>query len=245
MTDNIKQLQNRFSELAMRAERQCIWTHTDFLNMAEQDILLSMQLPVTLWGGYENAERRIGIFGDAEQLGYAYESDIRCIRIAPAMQKFAEPLTHRDILGALMSLGFDRKATGDILIAENIGYLFCLEPICAHILDNLTTVRHTAVRTSLCDSPAIFSEAPPRIALNVASERLDAVISAVYHLGRSAAKELFATERVFVNGRCTKNAGMNLPENCIVSVRGYGRFRYYGILRTTRKGRLSVEVSVY
>lgn len=235
----------RFAELAERAARCNMWTETDFLSMAEQDELLSLHLPVTLFGGYETAERRIGIFGDAAEIGYPYEPPIHCIEVKPAMQKFADPLAHRDILGALMSLGIDRKATGDILIHENIGYVFCLEHIAQYIIDSLTSVRHTAVRLSLCEPPAICVNVPDAISLNVASERLDALIAAVYHLGRSAAKELIQKERVFVNGRLTVNAGAVLPTDCIVSVRGYGRFLYCGMLRTTRKGRLSVEVRIY
>lgn len=245
--EDIRQIQNRFTELAERSEKQNIWTESDFLSMAEQDILLSMHysVQVNLTGGYENAERRIAVFGSEEDIGYSYTSPIQCICIKPAIQKFADQLTHRDILGALMSLGFDRKATGDILITENIGYLFCLENIADYIIRNLTSVRHTTVRVSRCEPPETFSAPPKSISINVASERLDALIAAVYKLGRTAAKELITSERVYINSRLSSNAGVSVPENSIISVRGYGRFRYEGMLKTTRKGRLSVQVSVY
>lgn len=245
--EDIRQLQNRFSELAERCERQNTWTETDFLSMAEQDTLLSMRFGVKaeLLGGYENAERRIAVFGNEEDIGYAYPSPIKCVCISPAMQKFAEQLTHRDILGALMSLGFDRKATGDILIIDNVGYLFCLESIADYIIRNLTSVRHTTVRVSLCAPPEALSAPPKSVSINVASERLDALIAAVYKLGRTAAKELITAERVYVNSRLATNAGASVPEDSIISVRGYGRFRYEGMLKTTRKGRLAVQVCVY
>ena len=245
--EDLRPLKNRFSELAERSEKLNTWTETDFLSMAEQDTLLSMRLGVrtALFGGYENAERRIGIFGSEDDIGYPYESEICCVRISPSMQKFAEQLTHRDILGALMSLGIDRKATGDILIIDNIGYLFCLGSIAPYIISSLSSVRHTAVRLSLCDPPEKLSEPPKASSVNIASERLDALIAAVYKLGRTAAKDLVSAERVYVNGRLAANAGASLPEGCIVSIRGYGRFRYDGILKTTRKGRLAAEVRIY
>lgn len=245
--EDLRQLQNRFSELAERAERQNIWTETDFLSMAEQDALLSLRfgLQVSLVGGYENAERRIAVFGSEEDIGYPYPSPIRCLCISPAMQKFADQLSHRDILGALMSLGFDRKATGDILIIDNIGYLFCLESIADYIIRNLTSIRHTSVRVSLCDPPEKLSLPPAPVSVNVASERLDVLIAAVYKLGRTAAKDLVSAERVYVNSRLASNAGASVPEGSIISVRGYGRFRYEGMLKTTRKGRLAVQVCVY
>ena len=66
-----RQLKNRFSELAARADRQCCWTNTDFLSLAEQDTLLRMRegAKFVLDGGYENAERRIAFFGSEEDFG--------------------------------------------------------------------------------------------------------------------------------------------------------------------------------
>lgn len=242
-----KLLQNRFLELAERADQYTIFTDTDFLGMAEQNILLSMRLPMpyTFYGGYEGAERRIACFGSLELCGYEYLPPITCVCIRPAMQKFAEKLTHRDILGALMSLGIERKATGDILIEENVGYVFCLEEIAEYILRNLSSVRHTSVKCSIGSPPESLSQPPESVSRTVSSDRLDALIAEVYQLGRSAAKELVLSERVYLNGRLTTNAGISVPEDSIVSVRGHGRFRYEGMLRTTKKGRLSVRVKIY
>ena len=37
------------------------------------------------------------------------------VKICPVNSKFAEELTHRDYLGAILNLGIDRSTTGDIL----------------------------------------------------------------------------------------------------------------------------------
>lgn len=38
-------------------------------------------------------------------------------------EKFAEKLSHRDILGAVMNLGITREQVGDILFSESVSYL--------------------------------------------------------------------------------------------------------------------------
>lgn len=245
--DELRQLKKRFSELAERADKHCTWTETEFLNMAEQDALLSMRfaVPFFLDGGFDGAERRVAFFGSEEQTGYVCERCFTCIKIEPLSQKFAGQLTHRDILGAIMSLGIERKVTGDILIFDNIGYVFCLENIAEYICTNLTSVKHTSVKCGICAPPEKLNEPPKESNVVVVSERLDAVIAAVYKLSRSAVKELVLSGKVYANGRLVSSQGAVLPENCIVSVRGYGRFLYEGILRNTKKGKLSVCVRIY
>lgn len=242
-----KQLINRFTELANRSDQRGIWTETDFLSMAEQDLLQRQKYPIpyTLIGGYDSAERRIAVFGSEEVAGYTYHSPIVCISIQPAMQKFSEPLTHRNILGSLMSLGFDRKVTGDILIIDNIGYLFCLQEMAAYIMDHLISVGKTSVRCQFCDPPARIADPPEESTVNVPSLRLDAFLSVIYKLGRTAAKDLILQEKVYISGKLAVNPSVSIPENAIVSVRGYGRFSFHGTLRETRKGRLCVLVRIY
>ena len=56
-----------------------------------------------------------------------------CARISPVFDKFAETLSHRDYLGALMNLGIERYLIGDILVDEKCAYIFCM----SHIMDLL------------------------------------------------------------------------------------------------------------
>lgn len=51
--------------------------------------------------------------------------------------------------------------------------------------------------------------------------------------------------KVYVNGKMTVSNGHPLKQGDIVSVRGYGKFRFDGEISTTKKGRLSVTVYRY
>ncbi|MGM9521131.1 MAG: YlmH/Sll1252 family protein [Oscillospiraceae bacterium] len=245
--DNDTLIKNRFNELSQRSFNRGIWTFSEFLSLAEQDVLLSMRLPCpfSLYGGTDSAERRIAVFGSEELCGWIEPPPVECIKIAPAQQKFADKLSHRDFLGSLMALGLRREVLGDIEISDNTGYLFCLNTISDYIIDNLSEVRHTTVRCCRSEPPEALSVPPEPTELVVASERLDALIAAVYRLSRSEAQELIAHEKVFLSGRLPSGAAAQVSPGTIVSVRGSGRFKYEGLSRETRKGRLRVTVRIY
>ncbi len=249
MEEDIRALQKRYSELAARADGRGRYTFTQFLTLAEQDVLQRMErqlaAPFVLLGGYEAAERRLACFGREEDLGYAAQAPIVCLSIAPASKKFSGDLGHRDFLGSLMGLGIQRRLLGDIQIVEGTGYLFCLEEIAPYICDNLTQVARTTVHCQACEAPGQLSEPPEPTEVVVASERLDALIAAVWRLSRSEAQLLLEKGMVFIDGRQVEDPSHTLKEGDLVSVRHQGRFRYEGALRETKKGRLRVSVAVY
>ena len=244
--ENYKILQNHFRDLAEKSASGCYYTYSSFLSLAEQDLLLRAGYGASLFGGYADAERKIAVFGSEDLLGYTEEPPIVCLKMEPLMQKYADALTHRDFLGSVIGLGLERDVTGDIIIHENVGYMFCLENIADFIAENLTKVRRTDVKCTRVPSPPTESIAPPEErAFFVASERIDAVIAAIYGFSRSESQKLFGQKLVFINSKLCENTDMHIPENATVSVRGHGRFIYCGISKTTRKGRLCINARVY
>lgn len=249
MEEDIRQLQKRYAELAARANGRGRYTYTQFLTLAEQDVLQKMarqlDAPFVWMGGYEAAERRLACFGREEDMGYPPDSPVCCLSIAPASKKFAGDLGHRDFLGSLMALGIKRQLLGDIQIVEGVGYLFCLEEIAPYLCENLISVGRTTVRCEVCEAPAQLSQPPEPTEVVVASQRLDALIAAVWKLSRNQAQELLERGMVFIDGRLVESAAHTLREGDVVSVRHQGRFQYEGTLRETKKGRLRVSVRVW
>lgn len=243
-------LRRRFEELADRADtRQCL-VFSDFLNLAEQSILKETALPcpVCLWGGYAAAERKVAVFvfGTLDTETAADKAPFVLLKVAPAAQKFADTLRHRDFLGSILGLGLRREMLGDIVITDNCGYVFCMESVADFITDNLQKVRHTTVRCSQANTlPETLTAEPEAQSVIVASERLDALLAAVFRLSRSEAQKLIAAERVFLDSRVCTKAELSPKEGCIISARGFGRFRYGGMERETKKGKLRVIVQIY
>ncbi len=193
MPDEDRQLKKRFEELAARAALRSQWTYTEFLNLAEQDALSSLRLDTNwaLEGGYDGAERKLAVFGAEEEIGYPAAPPLCCLRVAPVSQKFADQLTHRDFLGALMSLGIRREVLGDIIVEENCGWIFCLDTIADYISEQFAQVKRTTVTVTRVAAPPEHISAPPEMSkIVVSSERLEAVVAAVYMLSRAESQKL-------------------------------------------------------
>ena len=165
------------------------------------------------------------------------------IAVKPKSEKYAEELTHRDYLGAILGLGIERNVIGDILVRDRNAWFFCLSSVAGLLASSLTQVRRTAVTAEI--TTADIPELQPRYAplmVNVASERLDAVTAAFAGLSRGQADRLFAAEKVFVNGRTITDRSFRLKEGDVFSVRGFGKAVFDGVEKETRKGRYHVRL---
>lgn len=232
-----------FADLGRRAENSGRTVFSDFLGLSELSELKSMRISPNphFWGGFPDAERVIAAFGECETEDYP----ICSVLIKPVNKKFADELSHRDFLGSIMALGIKRDVIGDIIVSENCGYVFCLENIADYITENLKEVKHTTVKAEKCaELPSFAVPVPETEEYIVSSLRLDVLVAAVFGLSRKSAGELFAKEKVFVNG-CLKNAPYTVSDGESVTVRGFGKFVFVRELRRTKKDRAVVELNVY
>lgn len=244
-------LKKRYMELANKSYNQGIYTFTEFLGLNELSIIKEIEPDIryvgtTIYGGTSDCERVMVRFGSEEELGYVVDFPIVCLVIKPLMQKFADNLTHRDFLGALMNLGIVRDKLGDIVIHENEGYVFCVESIADYIIDNLTRIKHTSVSVAIEDNmdkiASLYTDDYKSQIIIVDSKRIDAIIAKTYKISRNISVNLFAAGKVYVNGKlCTSNSKL-IKEGDIISVRGKGRIKYMGNESVNKKGRLRLEI---
>ena len=245
---DIQQLKKRLIELADKSYTRSIYTYTPFLGLAEQQAYYAVEREVSYaWvrmeGGAPFSERKIIRFGDP-----VYEEAFPIVRmeIWPRTPKFAENLTHRDFLGAVMNLGIERDVVGDFFVKEKGALLFCHENIADYIAENLGRVRHTNVFCKRAEGETVLEQAEPeRVSVTVASPRADGVISKVYNLSREESRDLFNNGRIFINGIQTQNLSCQLKAEDAVTVRGFGKFIFYGQTGVSRKGKDRVEVGVF
>lgn len=247
----LRQLKKRLLELAERSYSHNCYTFTPFLGLSEQQAFYEIVREVDYagWGmegGCALSERRMVRFGLAGQLGYEEDYPIACLKVEPLTPKFAENLTHRDFLGAIMNLGIERGTVGDIFVREKEAVLFCQENMAAYLAENLSQVRHTHVKCYAAKTPEdLASPAKESVSLNVSSVRIDGILSKLYNIARSQSLELVQAGRIFVNGRLVENNSYMLKEGDAVTARGFGKFIYIGEQGETRKGKLRVSVEVY
>ncbi len=250
MSEERELLAKRFLELDRKAYSGSYYTFTDFLGLMEQSVFRETEAKLrgkyTLYGGIEGAERVMVRFGDEEEIGYEVRFPIVCLLVEPKAQKFADRLTHRDFLGALMNLGIERDTLGDIVIKGNRGYVFATEEMAKYIENELTRVAKTDVKVSraegLPEGELYHREA---VRIQVSSVRLDAMIARAFHLSRDDAQSLFAKRLVFSDGKEISSPSYSPKPSETVSVRGHGRFVYTGEVGLSKKGKLNLELEVY
>ncbi len=260
-------LTGRIRDLSQKTYQNDYLTHTEFLTASELSLFYELlrkmgvpegsrevnHVPFAVYGGREDADRNAVCFlpsyMDPETFAETERQAgevIALLHAVPVNRKFADVLTHRDYLGALMNLGIERDKIGDILCGEEEACIFVMADMAPVIERELVRIKHTSVqcRTGV---PAECTLEPKyeEISGSVASERLDAVLAMVYHLSRGAAQELIDGENVFVDGKTALSAAGELKENARVSVRGHGKFIYEGAGTVTRKGRMFVKVRLY
>lgn len=260
-------LEKRLIELSKTAYNRNIVTFSDFLNLNELNILHTIPKQqlysnYITFGGYEDAERQMAAFlPDAlslragssdnpesllQELEELFCNRIAVVRVVPVHEKYAEELTHRDYLGAILNLGIDRKNLGDIIVMEQAAYFFVKPQLAQMLCDELTRIRHTFVllnREQMQD----FQYEPryKEITGTVASLRLDCLLGLAYSSSRSKLKSLIETGKVFVNGKLVTSNGHHIKDGDVISVRGMGKFRFIRQNAITKKQRVSVLLYLY
>lgn len=251
MSDESELLKRRFVELARRAYNSGIFTFTDFLGLAEQAAFAEVSREIfgieyVKFGGAEGAERVMIRFGSESDLGYSMPFPISLIKVEPLSQKYAEKLSHRDFLGAIMNLGIERDTMGDIVIIDNVGYIFVKEDMATYIADSLTKVRRTDVKAEVTETlPDGQLYRTERRNVQANGERLDALVAKVFSLSREEAQSLFKKRLVFADGREIDSTSYIPKPNEKISVRGHGRFIFIGTQSLTRKGKLNIAIDLY
>lgn len=174
------------------------------------------------------------------------KSFITCFHIFPKNEKYAEELTHRDVLGSLMSLGFEREEFGDILIRGYDVYLFLLKEISSSVKEELAKIRNTCIKIEeispvSCPVHREFEEREIRIP----SLRIDAIIGEVFYLSRSLTEGLLSGKNVFISGETITEKDFKVKEGSRISIRGYGKFIFLGVIGKSKKGKLIASVKIY
>lgn len=215
---------------------------TDFLDPREQQI-------VTLILGKNNDVYTYGLyggFGDLERkrlvLAPFYETITEDVYEVVLLKttypsKFVT-IEHRDVLGTLMSLGIDRKKTGDLFIDDKHIYIVITKDMVEYIKLNLTKIKHASIQFAEENWRSELVSNDQWIVADyvLSSLRLDAYIKEVYNMSRNKAAGLIRADRVKVNHTDVNQPAIQLIEQDMVSVRGFGRSKLIAAKGKTRKG---------
>ena len=190
------------NELCQRAAKRHITLYSRFLNLAQQregEIAARRAgAEYCLYGGAQDCERRM-LAVSGEDVPDESLFPIACLLAAPRSARFAAPIAHRDVLGALMGLGIERELIGDIVLREAGAYIFCVERMADFICQSLVQIGRTDVRCERAEPPQGALRETREVRLQVSSPRLDAIAAHLFHLSRGDAQQLFRQGRVMVD----------------------------------------------
>lgn len=241
-------IKERANELLERSFSRNIFTYTDFLTSAEQAEVLSAvnENTVGFFGGCDFAERKKACFGREKDLGYPPDYSIRILKISPSGIKFAEDITHRDVLGATLNLGVERDKVGDIFAVGKEAYIIADEKISPLILSELKRVGRNPVEVTEVDCvPETFRPEREEKRVSVAAIRADAIVGGAFNLSREESSSLFRKSCVSVNGKEFPDGSKKLKYGDTVSVRGHGKFAFIRDDGESRKGKTFVVLEIY
>lgn len=218
---------------------------TRFLNPYEAELVISIlnkfKLFYKLYLSHENAERRLIFFSEIDFNLEEFLADSTAILV---FDKKNHELNHRDVLGALMSLGIERDLIGDILLNEDKVEISVLREVADFIRFNLDSIKKLSV--DLYEKDSFFMDQSlikfKDFVITISSLRLDSFVSASINTSRSQAKNLILKDYVKLNYQLNSDPSSQVNESDSISIRGHGRYYFQELLNKTRKDKYRLSV---
>ena len=195
------------------------------------------------FGGYGDAQRMmLGVFPDYLEP----DEDLFPFSAVTALFRKEDSLSHRDVLGALMSLRIKREAVGDLLVEPGRAVLFLEDSVAPLVLGEIQKIGRVGVKLF----PGFQDPLPKgmrflEITGTVASLRLDAVTSMATGQSREKSQTLIQSGAVSVNYMEQQNGSFPLKAGDVLRIRGYGKFLLGDQMRQTKKDRLFITWKKY
>ena len=245
----------KLRDMMLRAERG-MWSCTRFLSPREARLASEFikyagaDVCCAPKGGYPEAER-VKLFvlpefmSEPEYLAPLAEEKMCLLRIYGG--GFCT-LTHRDYLGALLALGIERDVLGDLCVLDEChALLVCDADIAPYLCAELTRVGKDGVKVERLPwgTEIVLPERYKQVSDTVASARFDCVAAALAGLSREKAQMLIRAGECTVDYEPCDKCDKVIDPPCVISLRGYGKFRVDDLGTQTKKGRLRLLARKY
>lgn len=216
-------------------ERECV--------TAEGELKRLINNNYRFYGIFENAERKmLCVYKEFFKPEYD-DFPLFCITFTFRRES---KLTHRDFLGAIMSLGIKREAIGDIVIDDGIAQVAATNSVKDLIISGVKKIGSFGIKYHENFSGILTKvQNFKKIDGTVASMRLDAVAGLALNLSRSKASGIIKTVGAEVNFILKNDCSYILKEGDVFSIRKFGKFKVSEESGVTKKGRIHISVLKY
>ena len=158
-----------------------------------------------------------------------------------------EKIKHQDVLGSLFALNIDSSYVGDIVLYDGSFYVYVSNELANFVKDNLTMVGKCKI--TLQEVPLAllddYERSYEKYEVIVSSARIDSVVSSIINSSRTKAIEKIKNKEVIVNYEVMNKNSYVLKQNDVFSIRRYGKYRFVGIIKNTKKNNYVVKCMKY
>ena len=158
-----------------------------------------------------------------------------------------DKLTHREIMGSLFGLNIDSELFGDIILTNNRYYIIIINSIYPLIINNLNIIGKHPIKLKEVPLEILdnYQRKYEEIELIVSSIRIDNVISSIIGTSREQIKKKFLDDEIILNYEVCHKLNYELKENDTFSIRRFGKYKYCGIIKETKKGNYLIKCLKY
>lgn len=220
---------------------------SDFLDESEQalaeNILKKTKREFRFDGGYEDALRKVLIIAPEDIPIEQIEVPISGI----VFKKPPTELSHRNVLGSIMSLGISRDTVGDIAIWDDLIQVVVIDRLKEYLFNNFRFVNNNTIEPEILDYPSILPfKAKYSIETGTAaSSRLDAVCAAVFKTSRKKVTEYIKKGQILLNHLPETKITTLVKDGDTISMRGEGKVKINEFSGLTKKKRLRFSYFKY
>lgn len=195
---------------------------------------------ILFFGGTDDVERVI--IGTAPEYIEIMPDHFPIDTLTIKYSSLSKILSHRDILGAILGLGIDRGMVGDILLFDQVAYVFLKKDIATFVYNNLERVGSTKVQCTLGHVEDLYIPIEQYIKIHKKLDNLQVstIIATAFAISKTTVNKLISTKNVMINWQVVKN--IDISEGITITVRGYGRIIVSSIIKEKS---FSVELKVF
>lgn len=156
-------------------------------------------------------------------------------------------LRHQDILGILYSLNIKDEMFGDVVVDNDRYFIIILESIENYVKSNLIQIRNVPIELVLKEDDYLknYKQKYEEYEIIVSSLRIDTVISRIINTSRDKVHEFIKDKKIILNYEVVNKVTYILKENDIFSIRKYGKYKFIGIIKKTKKDNYVIKYLKY
>jgi len=136
---------------------------------------------------------------------------------------------------------------GDIIVEDNKYYIYILDIIDNYIRSNLIYIKNSEIEFELKDIEYLkdYHHKFEENYIIVSSLRIDTIIARITNTNRNNVIDKIKNKEILLKNEILTKASQNLKENDIFSIRKYGKYKFIGIEKTTKKDNYIIKYLKY